>query len=155
MIARLSWQLKDWHVRTGAGMTSTVSAKRQRSTEAVGVPILDEVYPVWLEAAPGERWVQIPHSRQCESLCREGTIALLGNDDSLKSVLQRLPISATPTSNVEGCEKCGVDLQWYSVTQCLRAGLYVRCRPERHPYRSFRFASTAAKSQPEQMECFQ
>ncbi|EIE18091.1 hypothetical protein COCSUDRAFT_60584 [Coccomyxa subellipsoidea C-169] len=40
-----------------AGMTSTVSAKRQRSTEAVGVPILDEVHPVWLEAAPGKRYL--------------------------------------------------------------------------------------------------
>ena len=69
-------------MRAGAGMTSTVSAKRQRSTEAVGVPILDEVHPVWLEAAPRERWAQIPHSRHCESFCREGTVAL-GNDDSL------------------------------------------------------------------------
>lgn len=40
----------------GAAAPSTVSAKRSRSSElAGGVPSLEEVYPVWLEASPGER----------------------------------------------------------------------------------------------------
>lgn len=34
---------------------SKVSAKRQRSSEVGGGPILDEVHPVWLEVSPGER----------------------------------------------------------------------------------------------------
>ena len=42
-------------VRAGAGLTSNVSAKRQHSSEVAGVPILDEVHPIWLEASPGER----------------------------------------------------------------------------------------------------
>ncbi|CAL8465868.1 g5404 [Coccomyxa elongata] len=44
--------------RNSAAAPSTVSAKRSRSSDlAGGVPSLEEVYPVWLEASPDERYL--------------------------------------------------------------------------------------------------
>ncbi|KAK9918110.1 hypothetical protein WJX75_001378 [Coccomyxa subellipsoidea] len=40
-----------------AGLTSKVSAERQRSSEVAGGPDLNDVHPIWLEASPRERYL--------------------------------------------------------------------------------------------------